>query len=192
MKLIRYFFFGLVIATSPAMAGDAYDGELFGYKIGEKYPVTDETKGFFSIVGSWEIVTEHPVKPDEMKEVRIVASAKTFIIGNIFSVTEFDTEKEAKAFAEKYENLLEIRYIKGLKKKSYLNPSRLRLELSGNYFLRVAVHNPDKRKPEFSVHIGLQSCCSKWEKLRPLFDKELSAVSADDRFKSPGHFVIRP
>ena len=39
MKLVRHLFIVLFLFSPPAIAGDAYDGEFFGYKIGEKYLV---------------------------------------------------------------------------------------------------------------------------------------------------------
>ena len=176
MRLIRYFVVGLLLLTSPATAGDAYDGELFGYKLGDKYPLTDATQGHFSIMGGVEIITEHPEKPDEMKEVWIVASVKTLTIGNIFSVTEFDTKKEAEAFIKKFKDLLDTRYSKGKKIETRFDYQRLRIEFSDKYRLRITFHDPNKRQPKYEVHIGLMLCCAKGKEFEALAEMELDQL----------------
>ncbi len=172
MRLIRYFVVGLLLLTSPATAGDAYDGELFGYKLGDKYPLTDATQGHFTIWANAEIITEHPEKPDEMKEVQIVASVMTFTIANIYSVTEFDTKKEAEAFIKKYKDLLDTRYSKGKKIETSFDYQRLKIELSDKYYLRIIFYDPDKRQPKYTVHIGLKFCCAKEKEISALLAKE--------------------
>ena len=176
MRLIRYFVVGLLLLTSPATAGDAYDGEFFGYKLGDKYPLTDATQGHFSIMGGVEIITEHPEKPDEMKEVWIVASVKTLTIVNIFSITEFDTKKEAEAFIKKYKDLLDTRYSKGKKVKTIYDFERLTIDLSDKYRLLIALHEANKRRPKNKVHIGLGLCCGKEKKFDILAKKEFDQL----------------
>ena len=177
MRLIRYFVVGLLLLTSPATASDAYDGELFGYKLGDKYPVTDATQGRFRrIFQNVEIITEHPEKLDEMKEVWIIASVKTFTIGNIFSITEFDTKKEAEAFIKKYKDLLDTRYSKGKKVRTIYDFERLNIELSDKYYLRIMFYDPDKRQPKYKVHIGLEDCCAKEKEIDALMYREFDQL----------------
>jgi len=177
MRLIRYFVVGLLLLTSPATASDAYDGELFGYKLGDKYPVTDATQGRFRrIFQNVEIITEHPEKLDEMKEVWIVATVKTFTIGNIFSVSEFDTKKEAEAFIEKYKDLLDTRYSKGKKIKTMYDFERLTIELSDKYRLQISLLELDKTQPKIKVTIGLAFCCAKEKEIDALMYREFDQL----------------
>ena len=188
MRLIRYFVVGLLLLTSPATAGDAYDGEFFGYKLGDKYPVTDATQMRLTVFGgSVEIITEHPEKPDEMKEVWIVASVKTFTIGNIFSITEFDTKKEAEAFIKKYKDLLDTRYSKGKKVRTIYDFERLNIELSDKYLLIIVLHESNKRRLKNKVHIGLGLCCGEEKKIDELAKKEFDQLVKEgkaERLKS--------
>ena len=74
MKFLLYLC--LILLPSIAFA-DARNGELFGYKIGEVYPVTEST-----IRGQWdeiskneptlEIVAETPKKPKNIGEVGVL------------------------------------------------------------------------------------------------------------------------
>ena len=169
------------------MAGDAFDGEFFGYKVGEKYPLTDTTKGRLTIMGSAEILADHPEKPNEIGEVHIIATPMTFTIANIYSINKFDTKKEAEAFASKYADILDTRYSKGNKIESVLDFQRLILELSNKYSLRIGFHEPDKHRPNYQVHIGLKWCCEKKKESAGLFDKEFDQLvkkGKDKRLKS--------
>jgi len=166
----------MFFVTSPVMAGDAYDGEFFGYKLGEKYPVTDKTQKFVSFLGLWEIVPEHPVKPDEMKKALVLATAKTFTIVAIQTATKFDTKKEAEAFINRYLDLLLTRYNKGKIRpisRHYREVDRLKLELSKKYLLEIGYYGLDERKPKHKVYISLRACCTLTKTFKALTRKEI-------------------
>lgn len=90
--------FVLIIFSSTDTSAGAESGEFFGYKIGDNYPINSNTsvKKKSSIsdgrVSSniLEIVTENPIKPKEIQEVRVSTTVQTFTIIDIFAYNKFD------------------------------------------------------------------------------------------------------
>jgi hypothetical protein len=69
------------------------EGELFGYKLGSKYPITDSTQGRFTIMGAMAIVADNPEKSEDFQRVELITSPKTFTIANIHGIAEVGSEK---------------------------------------------------------------------------------------------------
>ena len=139
-----------------AVAGPS-EGDLFGYRLGSKYPVTDSTKGYFwPFMGSMVVVADKPEKSDDFKKVELIATPKTFTIANIYGVAEVATEKEAKAMAARYSDLLQtLHAAKCHSEKAYLGEA-LKLLCGGQYELTVSHYPPDKNEKNYKVHVGLK------------------------------------
>lgn len=106
----QIFTFSIVILCTVLFA-DARKGELFGYKIGDPYPLTDSTKGRLHWLGqSLEIVAEKPVKPSNMSNVTVVTTLKTHTIVGIRSETEFSEHEKARAFALSFAEVFRAKY----------------------------------------------------------------------------------
>ena len=101
----------LILLPSIAFA-DARNGELFGYKIGDVYPITISTMGEIHQNGikSMTVYAETPKKPKDIGNVWIDVTRKSFTIVKIESRTKFDSYEKAKSCAYRYEELLIAKY----------------------------------------------------------------------------------
>lgn len=148
----------LVVSTSwqCAIAGPL-EGELFGYKVGAKYPVTAQTKGYFvSALGQAVLIAEKPEMPTEFNQLELIASPKSFSIANIYASAEFADEQMASALEAKYADLLNTMY--GSKcsiAKAYLGEA-LKLLCSKQFELTVHKFKPSKPGEKYKVHVGLR------------------------------------
>jgi hypothetical protein len=104
----------LILLPSIAFA-DARNGELFGYKIGDVYPVTEST--IESTMGQWnefltrfDVISENPQKPKNIGEVSVLITMKSYTILYIGSETKFDSYDKAKSFAIDCEKILIAKY----------------------------------------------------------------------------------
>jgi len=70
---------------------------MFGYRLGERYPVGESTRGYYSGNKSIVVLAEKPV-PAGFTRLEVITTAKTFTIGNIYAIAEFEDEEKAKAF----------------------------------------------------------------------------------------------
>ena len=81
-----------------------------GYRLDDRYPLSDATKTGPSLSGNLLLLAENPVKPDDVAEVRLTTTVETNTIGFIEASQSFDTEDAAREFAKKYYNLLHAKY----------------------------------------------------------------------------------
>ena len=145
-----------VFGWLPAVLASPIEGDLFGYRLGSRYPVTDHTKGRFTFMGAAVLMAEKPEKSDDFQRVEISASPKTFRIANISGVAEFPDETQAKAFARQYADLLDTTHgNKCPSLKADLGES-LMLICGGQYELTVSYYVPDKIDRKHMVHVGLR------------------------------------
>jgi len=91
-------------------AADANDGEFMGYRLGDRYPLTAETRSGPSLSGNLVLIAQAPVKPADIGEVRLTTTVETYTIGFIEASQTFATENKARAFAKKYYELLHAKY----------------------------------------------------------------------------------
>lgn len=106
----------LAIALStPAgvLATDATSGELFGYTIGDPYPVTEGTEVLSRGAAPsrlFTLVAGSPVKPDDIERVLLIATPVSHSIITIGVQQGFPDEASARAFGRRYLQLLSARY----------------------------------------------------------------------------------
>lgn len=144
----------LAMFIASSVRAGPLEGELFGYKLGTRYPVTALTKGSFSSLGHWVVIAEKPEKPKDLARVEMTTTAKTYTIGNIYGNTEFPEEGPAKALADKYTDLLSSLYAdKCLPLEKYLKET---LKMRCNeYELAVYHFKPDSPTGKHTVQVSL-------------------------------------
>ena len=103
-------FLMLVIAMPSVGMADAADGQFMGYQLGSNYPRSGNTRVQVTLSGNLNITAENPVKPTNVDEVTLTATAETLTIGYINALSWFDTEAEARDFGRKYFKLLRAKY----------------------------------------------------------------------------------
>lgn len=163
--------------------GSPIDGELFGYQLGSRYPVTNDTKGRPSIWGAAEILAEKAEKPVEFQRVEMITTPKTFTIVNIYGIAELPDEKQAKAFAAQYADLLSAAHgSKCSPAKAYLGES-LKLVCKGQYELTVHYFGPDKIDNKHKVHVGLtfDDVSKAWTRIHAQMEQEIKQLEAEGK-----------
>jgi hypothetical protein len=153
----------LATHLSPASTAraDASEGELFGYKLGDRYPVSELTQGRRLSVfrpALLELVAEHPVKAKDIDEVHLVTTLKSYTIASIFSVNTFDHREDAEIFAQQYAAILRAKYPEWQRERDSLGIGVLRLKLRGKFQLAVSLLVGTQNEPDEnpSVQITLK------------------------------------
>ena len=107
--LIRFLLI-LLLALPGAVMADASNGEFMGYQLGGNYQRTAGTKIQTATNGNLIVIADKPLKPANITEVSLVATAETLTIGYINAASWFETETEARAFGKQYVELLRAKY----------------------------------------------------------------------------------
>jgi hypothetical protein len=159
-------------ALSNTAMADAADGELFGYKIGDSYEITEKTKKKINVDGTVVVIKAEAAKqPEDVGKVYIVTSTMTYTIGTIYSTRKFRNANIAEEFAHKYTSFLAAKYRKHSPQfKGLADSSKLLINFDNNYELRIRVFAPKDQKP--SVHISLTIVGEKKKEYSNLIDKE--------------------
>ncbi len=100
----------LFIAMPGAVMADAADGQFMGYQLGSNYQRSASTQVQVTASGNLRITAENPVKPANVGDVVLIATAETLTIGYINALTWFDSEAEAREFGRQYIKLLRAKY----------------------------------------------------------------------------------
>lgn len=100
----------LVIALPGAVVADAANGQFLGYQLGSNYQRSESTQAQVTTNGNLKITAENPVKPANVGDVALIATAGTLTIGYINALTWFGTEAEARGFGRQYIELLRAKY----------------------------------------------------------------------------------
>ena len=106
LRIFLMIFFGM---PSVVMA-DAAVGQFMGYQLGSDYQRSQNTRAETTFTGNLNIAAENPIKPANVDEVTLTATAETLTIGYINALSWFDTEAEARDFGRKYFKLLRAKY----------------------------------------------------------------------------------
>jgi hypothetical protein len=92
---------------------DANKGELFGYRIADKYGLTKSTSWRWednAYKGAMLVTADRPNKPEGIGAVYLVVSPKSFTIVEIHSVNVFSSEAARKQFVMKFGETLRNLY----------------------------------------------------------------------------------
>jgi hypothetical protein len=98
-----------LVAGGPVMA-DASLGEFMGYKLGDRYSRTADTREVKTATGNLLITAQQPVKPADIAKVTLLTTAETATIAYIDASQWFATEADARAMGTKYVELLKAKY----------------------------------------------------------------------------------
>lgn len=96
-----------------AAASDATTGTLFGYTIGDSYPVSEGTEIVSRSPAPGRLITlvaENPVKPDDIDRVLLVTTPFSHAILIVGVQQGFPDEASAREFGRRYLHLLAARY----------------------------------------------------------------------------------
>ncbi len=108
--LTAFIFAGL--GTTPTLA-DANDGELFGYRLGDRYVVGSDTSAHvIGLAGhdALRIVADQAVTPDDVSEVQILCTVGSCRIGAISGIIKPASQQAAMETADRYVRLLRNLY----------------------------------------------------------------------------------
>jgi len=100
----------LFIAMPGVVMADAADGQFMGYQLSSNYQRSANTQVQVTTNGNLKITAENPVKPANVGDVALIATAETLTVGYINALTWFDTEAEAREFGREYIKLLRAKY----------------------------------------------------------------------------------
>ncbi len=99
------------IASAPVtVIADANDGEFMGYRLNDRYLISEATRSGPSLSGNLVVIAENPLMPADMGMVRVTTTLETHTIGFIEASQDFSDESAARDFARKYYNLLHAKY----------------------------------------------------------------------------------
>jgi hypothetical protein len=98
-----------LLALPAVVFADASDGQFMGYELGAGYPATPQGSES-TTTGNLVFVAENPVKPADIKQVRLVATPVSRTIGYINAASWYATEGEAREIARRYVELLRAKY----------------------------------------------------------------------------------
>ncbi|MFW2403227.1 MAG: hypothetical protein ACN4GT_00590 [Gammaproteobacteria bacterium] len=101
---------GAIVSIPATVIADANDGEFMGYRLNDRYPMTEATRSGPSLSGNLVVIAENPVLPGDMGMVRLTTTLETHTIGFIEASQDFSDESAARDFARKYYNLLHAKY----------------------------------------------------------------------------------
>lgn len=101
------------LGPASGLAADATTGRLFGYTVGETYPVSGETEILSRGAARAQLLTlvaESPLKPDDIDRVLLITTPVSHSITTIGVQQGFPDEASARAFGRRYLQLLAARY----------------------------------------------------------------------------------
>lgn len=170
----------LLGALSIAVAGPL-EGELFGYRLGAKYKVEAETKGYSGFMGQAIIVADKPEMPSDFERLELITTPKTFTVINIYASAEFEGEEKAKDFESRYADLLGTMYgSKCSPLKAHLEEA-LKLLCSKRFELSVHRFKPDKPTEKHRVHVGLRLAGQAGKHIEAQFVGELEQLESEGK-----------
>ena len=147
------------VAGSPLIGfADATQGEFLGYKLDDRYPVTDKTRWQINIINgkTYIVIAENPVKPGDIGEVRLLTTMKSFTIFNIYSLTTLETVEAAETFASEYNDILRARYA-GQEITGYPGKHGIHITISKIYELITFVTDDTLEASGPTFYMGLKS-----------------------------------
>lgn len=100
----------LLLAIPGVVLADAGNGDFMGYQLGDQYQPGPDTRQQTSTTGNLLISAEQPIKPGDIAQVTLLATAETLTIGYIGASQWFATEVEAREMGRRYFELLHAKY----------------------------------------------------------------------------------
>ena len=160
------------------------DGDLFGHRLGARVVTSPSTLGYWS-QGRAIIIVDKPEIPPEFEKLELLATPKTYTIGNIYASKSLPERTAAFTLADKYKDLLPTLYREQcVRERDGFGGTVLDMRC-GNYQLSIQVFSPDRQNPNnpYTVQIGLTMARETrvgydWQLL---LDEEVDAVDKEGR-----------
>lgn len=144
-----------LLAGGAAHAGPP-EGDLFGYRLGAPYAVSELTQQRTRVSPMVEMMIDKPDKAPDFKAVELLATPKSLTLISVHGVADFPDETQARAFAARQSTLIAVAYgDKCPKSPSFMN-DLLKLLCPGGLELSVSYYPPDASRAQHKVHMGLR------------------------------------
>lgn len=175
-----------LLVLPAAVFADASEGQFMGYELGADYPVTPQ-ESESTTTGNLVIVAENPVKPADIKQVRLVATPVSRTIGYINAASWYATESEAREVARRYVELLRVKYPDWKFGREAMDANLRIVEVNFDktpYNLQLRLV-PDEHEGQdmwrFSMGLGWQPNSREWLAWQDLSATQLSAKKSTER-----------
>jgi hypothetical protein len=175
-----------LLALPAVVFADASDGQFMGYELGAVYPATPQ-ESESTTTGNLLIVAESPVKPADIKQVKLVATPVSRTIGYISAASWYATEGEARENARRYVELLRAKYPDWSFGREAMDASLRIVEVNFdkapyNLQLRLVSEEHEGRNMwRFSMGLGWQPNSKEWLAWQNMSATQLSYEKATER-----------
>jgi hypothetical protein len=181
----RSLLFGL-LALPVVVFADASDGQFMGYELGTNYATTPKHIERTTL-GDVVIVADDPLKPADIQEVKLFATAVSRTIGYISAASWYATESEAREVARHYAELLRVKYPDWEFGREAMDASSRIVEVNFDkapYNLRLRLVRDEHEGSNmwrFSMGLGWQPNTDEWQALQDISTTQRSAAVATER-----------
>ena len=163
-------------SACTALAGPP-EGDLFGYRLGDRYPVGEFTRGHYSGFSSMVVVAEKPV-PADFTRLEVITTVKTFTITNIYAIAEFADEEKAKAFESRQVKEWSALYGGKCPPIEATIKESLRILCGGSFELAVL---PFRRAVQVSLRFDEASRSEAGRRIDAQYDEELKQLEREGK-----------
>jgi hypothetical protein len=181
----RSLLFGL-LALPVVVFADASDGQFMGYELGTNYATTPKHIERTTL-GDVVIVADDPLKPADIQEVKLFATAVSRTIGYISAASWYATESEAREVARHYAELLRVKYPDWEFGREAMDASSRIVEVNFDkapYNLRLRLVRDEHEGSNmwrFSMGLGWQPNTDEWQAWQDISTTQRSAAVATER-----------
>jgi hypothetical protein len=181
----RSLLFGL-LALPVVVFADASDGQFMGYELGTNYATTPKHIERTTL-GDVVIVADDPLKPADIQEVKLFATAVSRTIGYISAASWYATESEAREVARHYAELLRVKYPDWEFGREAMDASSRIVEVNFDkapYNLRLRLVRDEHEGSNmwrFSMGLGWQPNTDEWQAWQDISTTQRSAAVETER-----------
>lgn len=156
-----------LLALPTVAVADAGQGQFMGYQLGTRYPARPPNVEV-TTTGSLLIAAENPIKPADIVQVSLIATAESRTIGWIIASSWYATEAEAREVARRYLELLRAKYADWALGREVMDASSRIVEVHfdkapHNLQLRLVRDEYDGRSMwRFSMSLGWNTESDEW------------------------------
>lgn len=175
-----------LLALPTVAVADAGQGQFMGYQLGTTYPARPPNAEV-TTTGSLLIAAENPIKPADIAQVSLMATAESRTIGCIIASSWYATETEAREVARRYVELLRAKYADWALGREVMDASSRIVEVNfdkapHNLQLRLVRDEHDGRNMwRFSMSLGWTGESNEWRAWQDKAAMEHAAAKATER-----------
>lgn len=145
----------IVACTAVARAAPP-DGDLFGYKLGVPYAVSELTLQHTRVSPMVEMLIDKPERAPEFKAVELLATPKSLTLISVHGIADFPDETQARAFAARQAAQIGAAYGERCARSPSFMNDIVKLACPGGLELSVSYYPPDASRSQHKVHLGLR------------------------------------